>query len=287
MDHVEDLGFTEVLYKLPPMKRNPLETFSLKVNFEQSMWFSTDSIDQSDLDGLENHIHAELGYQSRIRELLEYDAFFNARKAVLSDIHQDGTKNLPENTIYPNLASFYRVLDKYDLMDYSKIGQDALPIPFDKMVALWREHVDDKLIQYIGTVYPEYKSLDPATIFNFATTFFECKGSKCNSNMHRHNCIRTTPMRHDEAAAHALFGAAEWLTIDGHTRFSERATKIMQDVVGMCGLDPKTTTFSQMQAMNPIFECVECIAAKEDGATMSWTGVLEHQWTAHEASANT
>jgi hypothetical protein len=44
----------------------------------------------------------------------------------------------------------------------------------------------------------------------------------------------------------------------------------MDSIVSMAGLDPKTATAQDMDALDPIFECIACNSFTEGRATMTW-----------------
>lgn len=211
---------------------------------------------------------------------LEYLELFELRKHVLSEIYDKGIKALPINSPYPTLAQTFCITEDHGLMDYS---EDALRVPFGEVVALWRKHVDSKLIKLITNACgPEY-TFDPTTVFDLATTFFVC----CH-------CRPFRPLSHDQAMVHPCgmsidllngndtsqeafrraFGSAVWGDVDGSVQFSKAHLKVMQEIIERCGLDPKVTTARQMNELDPIFECRTCNVFEKGRATMSWTAVV-------------
>ncbi|KAH9483672.1 hypothetical protein JR316_0003142 [Psilocybe cubensis] len=56
--------------------------------------------------------------------------------------------------------------------------------------------------------------------------------------------------------------------------------KALAEIVIMCGLDPQTATGDDMDALDPIFECVSCNSPELGRTTMRWSLVPRHrkQW---------
>jgi hypothetical protein len=247
---------------------------------------------------LQELLTKQLGESKRFREDIEYRELLLSQKRFLSSIYNDGINKLPLNSPSPTLAQFYRITEKHDLIDYSTAAEDALRVPFDKFMVIWRKFVDYKLIsRVIGPCGPEYQShqyqFDQATVLDLATTFFRCVV-----------CRPHHPMRHDQAMIHpcaekfrhmnktqsqsqktfySVFGHALWCEPDPNwsTRFHSINLEINSDhlkiapkIVEMCGFDPRVTTARQMDELDPVFECRKCSSCVDGSATMSWVAAV-------------
>ncbi|KAG7088864.1 hypothetical protein E1B28_012818 [Marasmius oreades] len=51
----------------------------------------------------------------------------------------------------------------------------------------------------------------------------------------------------------------------------------IRNIIGLCGLDPRTTTAEDMLAMNPLLECKECTTESGVRLFMRWTRAITHR----------
>ncbi|KAF9473236.1 hypothetical protein BDN70DRAFT_925272 [Pholiota conissans] len=288
MDYIEKSPCRDALYKLAPVYPNPLPCI-------EDVWSLSDPLTEESFRKLEESLTKTLAIPRRDHAFSEASAYYEPRRAALHKIYDAGIKNLPFDATYPSLAAFYRITRLHDCMDYSKTGPDALRIPFNDVIELWRNHVKNSLTGVIREDCPDY-DFDPFTVLDLATTFFTCTFSTefhtpCHSmrtdQTMNHRCCWPSDNTLDDdpglAAFESCFGSALWFDCVGSVQFSQMGLKVMRGVVEMCGLDPLVATGSQMDALDPIIECHTC-NSDEGRAMLTWREVVEHQITTHNST---
>ncbi|KAF9476114.1 hypothetical protein BDN70DRAFT_935311 [Pholiota conissans] len=284
LDYVNEKGFEEDLYKLPPFRKNPLDS----PHFVH-LWLFPYPNSESALSSLIGPLTLALETYGKVRDALESEALFKIRKPLVSKIYDKTIRTVPAP--YPTLGSFYSITVLHDLIDYSKPSKDALRIPFNAVIALWRDTVDANLIKLIRTACPEY-IFDTNTVFDLATTAFICSGVNCDTSRNR------TPLLHDDAMVHPctvllsrvqrtfknVFGSnAVWCDTTGELQFCPDSLRMMQGIVALCGLDPAVTTAREMDELDPIFEYdVRSEVEKRARTVLKWKNVPQHQTCCHD-----
>jgi hypothetical protein len=289
MAYIQGLSFEleEELYKVPPAKPYPPESPDIQLLLNELWSILQDPGSPTDHRTtllIKVSLPTMLSQSKRHRESLTHRDLLTSRRPFISAIYNNGIiKTLPINSLSPTIGQFYCFAEDHDLIDYSVTVEAALRVPFDEVVALWKEHIDDKLIDVIASACGTEYEFDAVTVLDLATTFFRCRGC--------YDADTSPSMGRDDAIAHLcdeipvfttatdpyrdqVFGSAGWKNGDMPIEFSQEDMKMMQKVVEMCGLDPKVTTAPQMDELNPIFECLDCSSFDKGRATMTWTAVV-------------
>ncbi|KAF9485605.1 hypothetical protein BDN70DRAFT_870895 [Pholiota conissans] len=288
MNYVKKFELDDELYKVAPNHDCLLGLEDIRSLFRSVNLPMT----QSDIDRLKNVCTMYLAPLTKARERAEYEELYKMHKCILSEIYDNGIKTLPVGAPCPTLAEVYCTAEAHELVDYSKPATTALSVPFDQVVALWRKHVDGKLLELFETAYGPH-NFDPASVFDLAITFFHCTGSG------RYHPCRDPIMRRDQAMVHTctdrtdpnapprqhafetVFGRAIWRDVSSSLVCRNAQLKVVQRMVEMCGLDPKVATACQMNELNPVFECLTCNSIQEGRATMTWATVIGHYYLVH------
>ncbi|KAF9473295.1 hypothetical protein BDN70DRAFT_925244 [Pholiota conissans] len=290
----KELGYEEEIYKILPSEDHPLDPDLL-----EDLLLSPVPIGESNLLTLKDSMLPTLLASKESREYQEHSTFFSLRKHILQDIYLTGVKTLPVNSPRPEAAEVYRVAEAHDFVDYSKSATDALCVPFKEIVVLWRRLVGEKLVELIAQAHGPGYDFDRETVGDLVVAnIFSCNLCGYSHDSRRiltynqaavHTCINFEygPGRSlSQRAFSTVFGHAKWIDVPGSVKINDSYLDIVQQIVKMCGYDPKVATVRQMDELNPIFECLSCNSLTEGRATMSWSSVLQHQITAHRASSD-
>ncbi|KAF5318151.1 hypothetical protein D9619_012281 [Psilocybe cf. subviscida] len=178
-------------------------------------------------------------------------------------------------------------------------GQDFIPLA-DKFPALvndWRARVSSNLKDMIRKAYGQDSLANEDNVLDLATSFFICR--RCpSSNMepsnmepisyprvlsHRCNCVTcydTVPswsaaQEAEDMALKAKLEESPW-NQSGRLSFNADLAKFAGDVLEMCGFDQHTTTKAEMDAANPIVECLTCHNEVQGRAVMTWWTIIHH-----------
>ncbi|KAF8965463.1 hypothetical protein BDZ97DRAFT_2074737 [Flammula alnicola] len=283
-ESVKKLGWEEELYKLPPV--------DYCAQYELLESFCPNDITETCLSNLTSCLDVFMKRNKAQRLFREHREFLESRRIVLHDIRKNGSKNLPINSVYPDIGELYRITEENpSLVDYSKSYPDALRVPFSDIALLWRKAIESKLLDLITDACSVEYEFDPNTVFDLATTFFNCTscpGYTTTTPMGQAIPMgQTMLMRHERAMIHRC------ATVDGHYNSDDTPYELaFRDVlkgkswnacvVEMCGFDPKVTTACEMDQANLIIECLSCNNIDKGRATMTWAVVRHHQRTSHD-----
>jgi hypothetical protein len=204
----------------------------------------------------------------------------------LKAIRQAWVENLPANSIYPTTSEFTRLPLVQNI--FGKLAKDenlteadleSIRVALDDLNIEWQGKIKNELFQIVSKS-SEDTVLDPQTALNLATTFFACT-----------TCYRSRFLRYPNVLMHKCATALDWKSShegDLETRFLRQHCKetlwnykgdivikpehtaFVAELVRLAGLDPKTATVQEMDALDPIFECVHCNSFALGRATMTW-----------------
>ncbi|KIM37447.1 hypothetical protein M413DRAFT_274628 [Hebeloma cylindrosporum] len=228
------------------------------------------------------------------------------RLEVLDEFHKDCVSKLPGNALVLSSADlFMQPLVKELIEDTPNDGPeftlsnlDPVKDSFLEISREWIEEVKSELFAMVkAEVYipsnGEHED-DIDTHLELATTFFHCSG--CSEDSYRGS--PGTLFRYKRAIAHACTG--EWdpgtelpetetletlrenlkklpWNADDRISFNSRAHYTMRDMIALCDLDPDTTTAKEMNALDPIFECLTCNSQSNGRCIMTWECVVQHE----------
>lgn len=144
-----------------------------------------------------------------------------------------------------------------------------------------RRRIDHQLFIHAVNAYKAVGgdfNIDPTTVFDLATTLFQCNSKFCSQHywydaIIAHKCTRSNAFPKELKDAAII---ADCLGPDTH-RSHENITVdvdgivIARHLIRLCGLDPSTTTRTTMDNYNLIFECLLCNDPANGRATMTWS----------------
>ncbi|PPR01426.1 hypothetical protein CVT24_001900 [Panaeolus cyanescens] len=182
--------------------------------------------------------------------------------------------------------------------------QELMP----EIIQNWMSKVKTSLIAMItDTMGEEYiTKVGASNVLSLATSVFACKEPDVpptdiyflkamgeNEYMASHEkatrCARES-IWFEDALSHgccspqwnqrrgSLFGKDPWTN---KLVFKQEESNALHKVVMLSGCDPNTTTVEDMDAIDPIFECVLCRTPTQPREIMNWRGVIQHFRTNH------
>lgn len=169
----------------------------------------------------------------------------------------------------------------------TKEDLDPLVEAYPDIAREWKLETEAKLLDMIRISCGDSYAFDPNTVLHLATTFFSC--SECR----RYNSLENGPiwyprvLLHDHARrsdgrnsmdldtemVYDITRSTQWNARDVF-QFSNAERLIMSDVLEEAGFDPETTTVEELNALDPIFECVPCNNIRHGRFTMKWTHLV-------------
>lgn len=232
---------------------------------------------------------------------------------MLQDILATYALSLPNSVgvEVPDLADLFCHPYVRDLIDNASLdvfttdtGLDSLRAMLPKLIQEVQSTIHDKVVALVAEGYAGSDDFDPKKSLELATTIFSCIGCGYGgdrspyywtetirySDVMFHRCVNTAA---SDLSSHPKESDIDFKFLDGEhyclsmyrgssadwNRYSQISfnpmhKKILSDVVALAGLDPKTTTTAEMDALDPIFECIPCNLPTEGRATMRWSVVV-------------
>ena len=188
------------------------------------------------------------------------------------------------NRIFPTTAELFRIPAVRNLIDsvpntspFSKDTLAAIHLP--TLMHWWRQDIELKLIDLIcGHINRE--AIDRQYMFNLATSFFSC--SKCSRFLRypdvvMHACATLPFLPQDSdldtVILTATLGETFW-NLNGFITVNVAHVALLVRLLGMANLNRVTTTTQELNARDPIFECICCNDERIGRATMTWAQVV-------------
>lgn len=227
--------------------------------------------------------------QARTREEL----LSKHRLPMLKKAYDEVVATLPANSIYPGIADVFvhpAVQENINLPMTVEVKEKDFKLGslFSEITAQWKKDVKERLIAMIPDNCIPENTKKSANLFELATVSFHCDSLGCPARdaslrypeVMMHWCSSTVSKYYNETVEDAdlrivkdRFFSVTWNATSG-IKFSERAFKFLSEAVKMCGLDPITTTVTQMDEMSSIFECMTCNDEYYGRATMGWDNLV-------------
>lgn len=221
------------------------------------------------------------------RLVREKKEFFKHMLHMLRDIFKEYSDTLPANHILPNVADIYF----HPVVNKAMSGvesQEVLEETLTRIRPSLVEIIDDcqKLLrqEVIDLVIADYtansKSFD-LSVLTHASTLFYCRACTCDLTLDQsvvHSCTSADyyfrPLSEEMRAVHsAIFEVTNTHRIRSTISFSRSRLESLTSVLHACGIDPNTTV-TDMRAIDPIIECLDCGRIDRGRVTMNWLSVV-------------
>ncbi|KIM49548.1 hypothetical protein M413DRAFT_21749 [Hebeloma cylindrosporum] len=216
----------------------------------------------------------------------------------LRAVRQAWVETLPANSIYPTSSELMRLPFVKDIFDNLSKGEslteanlESVRLELDDLNVEWQENIKNELVEIASKGY-EDDPVDPETVLTLATTFFACK-----------TCYRVRLLRYPNILMHKCATTLDWQSshegepearflkrhfqetfwnAKGHIVCEPAHRAFVVELVRLAGLDPVTATAGDMDAVDPIFECVPCNSVTKGRATMSWKTAVDHRFASDQ-----
>ena len=215
---------------------------------------------------------------------IEHRVLLSERLPALKKILESYVSTLPANALHPNTGELFRnpaVRDMvYNKEEYESLDSVVKLLP--DVTAQWLKEIREQLLDMIKVARPDY-TFDSDTVLDLATTVFRC--TECNITLRypvvlMHSCAFRkgygyfpTSTSLEESILHNAIQETYWNKLD-HIVYKENYAKAMSETLEMAGFDPTTTTGTEMDNLNPVFECVGCNSHSEGRLTMQWIAAV-------------
>ena len=238
------------------------------------------------LESLDKHLIAFMEGVKAKRLEREHRVITNKRLRDLRQARDQCIATLPANYIHPTTGELFHLPFIQDIIStlsptatFSGDDLELIKRSFNDINQQWQKDVESQLRGIASKGYKE--DVNPETVVGLATTFFVC--TSCSLHFMRypvvlmHRCPAKISSLNWEDELDMMVGSSSLSAGETYWNNTEtivvkpKQTEFMASVVSMTGLDPKTATAKDMDALDPIFECVPCNDFKEGRATMSWT----------------
>lgn len=203
---------------------------------------------------------------------------------------------------FPKIADLFchpevrDLIDNLPEADFTVAGLQSLRDKLPRIVSEVKSTIHDKVVALVAKGYAGSNDFDAGRTLELATTVFSCNG--CQYGGYNH-VFRTETIRYSDVMFHyctrkpaSQMGSGVSLDEDidfyffdqrlnqcdwnrhSQISFKPENKKIISGVVALAGFDPKTTTSAQMDAADPIYECISCNSPERGRATMRWSTVV-------------
>ncbi|CAA7260703.1 unnamed protein product [Cyclocybe aegerita] len=290
--YVRHIGWAEEYARIPSILAQPQYTETCLIACQ------TATFNAKTLLNLKTHLKEVMKYHKAMRIAKEKAEVYKQRLAFLMTAYASFVNALPYKAVYPSTLEIYQFSSVKRLIKdtptTSEFTKDTVlcALNFNEILNNWKNKVRNQLVDLIRRSRRD--QFEEATVLDLATTFYQCTNCSHDDDMRyglhyidamTHKCAKST--KHNstvdnlDAEAIALkcrLNEQVW-NANHVIVFDERARIIMTEVVKACGLDPMTTTAKEMQALDPIIECLECNHKSKGRAVMRWSFVPAHHHT--------
>lgn len=175
-----------------------------------------------------------------------------------------------------------------DGREFTKDDLAPLIETYPDLVRQWRLDKEAELVEMIRDACGDSYSFNPDTVLRLATTMFDCKTCEDEEEevpmlwyprvlIHNHTTDRPEQLDtgDDMEIVSTYTDLVPWNARE-RLSFNWDAREKMARVLKKHGFDPNTTTAEEMDALDPIFECIPCNNIYHGRFTMKWTYLVSH-----------
>lgn len=291
MGKLREMGYG---FELDNMRYRDLEKLTKHSSFRKAQKLSErvwDSIKQPLIDIVEKV------RQERLKA--EYDVVLVKRQMVVDSLLSDYVLQQPVNEIIPGTGDVCQMEEFKTIIfdtpadvevDAQSFQQVMAHLP--QIIIKWRASRDIWLWRVLNVNLDSTISQPDLTQLNLVSTLFicwECSTPISYPRVLAHNC-RAGPhlfciFRSSSSNTYpesVLWAREDMLPWNYIRRFSigytETRSKVIgqqaKEIAGICGLDPDTATFEQMNELDPRLECTACVSDIDGRPIMDWSNAV-------------
>lgn len=202
------------------------------------------------------------------------------RIALLGPAVDRALSSQPISDVQPSLYDIC-ALPQYRTILESPSGMEITAKNFTELLsqlpeqsAQWRKSNKETVLRLLPSALKKTSGKSAVDPLELCTTFFRCHSCKEPISFPRilsHVCLLAWPGEvEEEDIFFRSCRQSPW--IHGHEgiAFDAEASSIVATLIKMCGQDPKTTTTTEMDNLDPRFECVRCPHPRQGRLVMQW-----------------
>ncbi|KAF9484949.1 hypothetical protein BDN70DRAFT_871944 [Pholiota conissans] len=290
-DYIDHLGWGPEVARMGEYSTKYHQTYDVKKLCQKPLT-------QRILNDLTPRINEFMSEVKKKRLASERYQYLSERLPILKKVHNAIIQEIPirDSFWYPMASEMIRepsilaIVDdsSLTLAEVAKKLELEIPVLLPDVATRLRNRIDDQLFAHIVKENPAWNEADRDTVFNLASTVFQC--GSCNrysGNGKRHllyqdavihSCTRSfaIPETISDHKAIAQYLDEGYRSHRSSVVISKVALTVVPYLVKLCGLDPDTTTAKMMDELNPIFECLLCGVSDKGRATMTWLAAVPH-----------
>lgn len=249
------------------------------------------------------------GYLTRFKEKRikkERKEFLQSRIPTLRQSVEDYVLSIPVSAAreFPGVPDLFchplvrDFIDNAPVEDFERTRLEPLLPVFPDIVREVQSTIRDKAIALVVKGCGKDYEINPDTVLDLATTIFSCsqcrmKGPNARSELYVSQTLRFPDVMYHPCAvfnayrvhSYVLETEVDFEVLGERTEkanwnrysqisFKAENQKVLSEAVALSGLDPIVATSAQMDAADPIFECVACNDLHKGRAMMRWSLVV-------------
>ncbi|KAH9476669.1 hypothetical protein JR316_0010583 [Psilocybe cubensis] len=294
---IKSLGWTSELSK---MSRENYQNFLKSPRIVDAC--KNNSMTDTMLNDMGAFINTSMTQYRTLRLCADRKALLGNRLPILSEVTKECAARYPVDTPTPSAAELLKVQLVRDLIDdtslepFTSAHLDPLRLNYAEISLDWRTRTEGKLVSMIKSACGTEYKFDESSVLRLATTIFSCTKCKDSHSVTKDNFwypqvlahYHSIPFDQNRRAEEDLVelerrsleirtGSTFW-NDDNDIFFNKDYMQAMADILEHFGFDPAVTTSEEMDAADPIFECVFCNCSHRGRYVLRWNMLARHQW---------
>uniref|UniRef100_A0A8H8CE11 Uncharacterized protein n=1 Tax=Psilocybe cubensis TaxID=181762 RepID=A0A8H8CE11_PSICU len=294
---IKSLGWTSELSK---MSRENYQNFLKSPRIVDAC--KNNSMTDTMLNDMGAFINTSMTQYRTLRLCANRKALLGNRLPILSEVTKECAARYSLDTPTPSAAELLKVQLVRDLIDdtslepFTSAHLDPLRLNYAEISLDWRTRTEGKLVSMIKSACGTEYKFDESSVLRLATTIFSCTKCKDSHSVTKDNFwypqvlahYHSIPFDQNRRAEEDLVelerrsleirtGSTFW-NDDNDIFFNKDYMQAMADILEHFGFDPAVTTSEEMDAADPIFECVFCNCSHRGRYVLRWNMLARHQW---------
>lgn len=246
-----------------------------------------------DLIKLEPRLNYLMEGLRRNRQQTERRELLDKRLLVLNVAIGNYAMKFPPNTPLPKTPDIFKLPLVLNIInsrpDDEFKAEDLNPFIelYPEIARQWKQEKEAQLLEMIRSSCGESYTFDPNTVLGLATTMFSCVSCRSYDSgpvwyprilIHCHAKKASSMLPDPQADFDTQIMEQTTRSVAWKSRnifsFLNNERLFLSDVLKEFGFDPETITAEEMNALDPIFECIPCNDIRRGRYTMKWTHLV-------------